>query len=206
MAALEKARELMAAYDISEADLSHTQETESATVHRDRSADPYKIKASLAGKVARFCRCRGWRGSASAGYTFGFAGLESDVAFASWLLDTLADFVQRALRAHQNQRRSLGFACPRIVSASFVMGCAERIGERLRELSPPDDPTAPTGNAVVLSRKALIAQAMDDAGIRLRKHRSNRRVDLSAFGAGRSAGNAARFDKPVASGGTRRLT
>src|SRR6476659_3483857 len=68
MAALAKAQELMAAYDISEAELGHTVETEAAIVHKDDRDDPYKIKTYLASAVAKFTRCRGWRGSEAAGY------------------------------------------------------------------------------------------------------------------------------------------
>jgi hypothetical protein len=144
MAALAKAQELMSAYDISEAELGLTQESESAVVHEDINADPYKIKAGLVSAVARFTRCQGWRGG---GYAYGFAGLEGDVAFATWLLDMLAAFVLRELKAHHAQGRAQGMRCPRIVSSSFVMGCAARIGERLRELTPLA-PVAATGNVI----------------------------------------------------------
>ena len=204
MAALVKAQELMSAYDISEAELGLTQESESAVVHEDINADPYKIKASLVSAVARFTRCQGWRGG---GYAYGFSGLESDVAFATWLLDMLAAFVLRELKAHQAQRRAQGMRCPRIVSSSFVMGCAARIGERLRELTPLA-PVAATGNALTVSRNALIDEAMKKAGIKLRNTWSRgRRVHGASYGAGQAAGNAARFDMPVsAGGGALRLT
>ena len=127
MAALAKAQDLMSAYDISEAELGLTQES-GPVVHEDINADPYKIKAGLVSAVARFTRCQGWCGG---GYAYGFAGLESDVAFTTWLLDMLAAFVLRELKAYQAQRRVQSMRCPRIVSSSFVMGCAARIGERL---------------------------------------------------------------------------
>ena len=135
------------------------------------------------------------------------SGLESDVAFATWLLDMLAAFVLRELKAHQAQRRAQGMRCPRIVSSSFVMGCAARIGERLRELTPLA-PVAATGNALTVSRNALIDEAMKKAGIKLRNTWSRgRRVHGASYGAGQAAGNAARFDKPVsAGGGALRLT
>lgn len=208
MAALAKAQELMAAYDISEAELGHTTETESALIHKDATDDPYKIKAYLAQSVAKFTRCKGWRGNTYTNYSIAFAGLESDVAFAQWLLDTLARFVLRELKAHQAKRRALGMACPRIVSASFVMGCATRIGERLKELTPVE-PIAATGNALTISRQALIRKAMADAGIVLRAAQNRRRhVDGASYGAGVNAGNNARFDRPVSgsNAGPLRLT
>ena len=203
MAALAKTQELMAAYDIDEAELGRARRRP-AVVHEYINADSYKIKAGLVSAVARFTRCQGWRGG---GYAYGFAGLESDVAFATWLLDMLAAFVLRELKAHQAQRRAQGMRCPRIVSSSFVMGCAARIGERLRELTPLA-PVAATGNALTVSRNALIDEAMKKAGIKLRNTWSRgRRVHGASYDAGQAAGNAASFDMPVsAGGGALRLT
>jgi hypothetical protein len=198
MTALEKAQELMAAYDISEADLGVTTETEAATIHKEMVEDPYRIKKQLGGTVGRFCRCKSWTSSQ---YPVGFAGLESDLEFAKWLLDTLSKFVLRELKNHQALRRSQGLKCPRIVSSSFVMGCVNRIAERLKQLTPVA-PAAATGNALTISRNALIADAMKKNGIVLGKGRSTpRRADMASYYAGQAAGNSARFDRPVGSGG-----
>ena len=169
MAALAKARELMAAYDISEAELGNTQEQESATIHYEDKTDPYQIKKFLARSVARFTRCKGWQGNNSTSYSMAFCGLESDVIFATWLLDTLQRFVMRELKNHQDARRAKGLKCPRIIGASFVLGCANRISERLKELTPEEPATVGNGNALVVSRNALITEAMAKAGIRLKK-------------------------------------
>ncbi|MFI4971106.1 MAG: DUF2786 domain-containing protein [Hyphomicrobiales bacterium] len=202
MAALAKAQELMATYDISEADLGHTVETESATIHKCDVNDPYQIKRYLSAGVAKFTRCRSWRGRS---YGVAFCGLESDVAFATWLLDTLQGFVMRALKEHQAERKAKGLSNPRIISSSFVLAFATRIYQRLSELAPKE-PLATAGNALVVSRNALITEAMAKAGISLKKARNtSRRVDGSAWSAGEAAGNSARFDRPVASGGSRLL-
>jgi hypothetical protein len=113
--------------------------------------------------------------------------------------------VLRELKAYQAQRRASRERSPRIVSTSFVMGCTARIGERL-EL-PPARVTA-TGNAMTVSRNALIDEAMKKAGIKLRNTWSRRRrVHGASYDAGQAAGNAARFDMPVsAGGGALRLT
>lgn len=207
MAALAKAQELMAAYDISEAELGAPSEAqEGATVFKTDSVDPYDIKRSLARAVGRFTRCKSWSGKA-AGYAVGFAGLESDTVFANWLLDTLQAYVMRALKDHQAERRSQGLSNPRIIGASFVRGCSERIGQRLNELADKAMPApGPAGTSLVVSRNALIAAAMKAAGINL--HKSKRRyvrTDGRAWNAGAAAGNGARFDRPVSSGGVLRI-
>ena len=198
MAAMVKARELMAAHDITESELQP--ETERADILRTGRADSYEIKRFLSVNVAKFTRCKTWLSRVD-GITF--CGLESDVAFASWLLDTLQAFVLRQLKAHQAARRAQGLTSSRHVSASFVFGCTKRINERLAELIPAE----PIGTGLVVSRNALITEAMAAAGILLRDARSRgRRINSAAFGAGQAAGNGATFGRPVSSGGPLRLT
>lgn len=165
MAALAKASELMAAYDISESELGNTVEHESATIHKRDREDMYQIFRRLAVPVGKFTHCKVWNGM---GYGLGICGLESDVIFANWLLETLQRFVLREVRKHQAERRSQGLKCPRIVAVSFVVGCVERIAQRLRELTPIE----PTGQGLVVSRNALIQEAMKAAGLTLQDRKS----------------------------------
>ena len=65
MAALAKARELMAAYEISESELEVNQEQERATIYKSDRNDPYRIRQWLALAVAYFTRCTTWRGTSA---------------------------------------------------------------------------------------------------------------------------------------------
>lgn len=195
MAALDKARELMAAYEINESDV--LPETERARIHATGKDDPYSIKSRLAMGVAGFTRCRVWK-NARNGITF--CGLDSDVEFATWLLETLATFVHRELKAFRAKMKREGNPTPRIVSSSFVHGCAGRIYARLQELTPAEQ----TGRGLVVSRNALIDAAMADAGIRIGKASKSRpRIDSRAYAAGRAAGDHASFGRPVSGEGGR---
>jgi hypothetical protein len=93
LAALTKARAMMDAYAISESELALTKE-EKAILRREPpgTKDPHRIKWLLCGTVARFCGCRVWRTPHERILTF--CGLRPDCSFATWLLDTLAAFVQ----------------------------------------------------------------------------------------------------------------
>jgi hypothetical protein len=201
MAALAKARELMAAYEISESELEVNQEQERATIYKSDRNDPYRIRQWLALAVAYFTRCTTWRGT-SAGYAIAFCGIESDVIFATWLLETLQNFVLREVKHHLATRRAAGKDNPRIVSVSFVAGCCNRINQRLKALTPSEPVTASEFNAPVISRNALIAKAMADAGIELQRgSRYRPRVDGAALAAGNAAGNGAQFNRPVSADG-----
>jgi hypothetical protein len=204
MAALAKARELMATYEIDENELNVAQEQEKATVHKGAFSDPYEIKNGLCTAVAKFTRCRGWDGSRKK-YGISFCGLESDVIFATWLLETLQRFIMRALREFQKQRIVKGIPNSNHTSASFVVGCTNRIAEKLRELTP-EEPKVVTGNSLTVSRKALIEAELARNGIILSKrHASRRQIDQKSALAGFTAGNHARFDRPVEAGGQLKL-
>jgi Protein of unknown function (DUF2786) len=202
MAALAKARELMATYEIDENELNVNQEQEKAHIYKSDLSDPYEIKFGLAVPVGKFTRCRVWNGKLH-NYGISYCGLESDVIFAEWLLNTLQRFVMRALREFQATRNKESIANSRFTSASFVIGCVQRIAEKLKELTPVE----PIGAGLVVSRKALIDAELAKHGIVLHKAgKHNRDIDQNSAMAGHKAGNSARFDRPINQGGQLRLT
>lgn len=191
MAALAKARELMATYEIDENEIS-TLDQEQATIFKTAAQDPYSIKFNLAKFVGRFTRCRAWAGNDK---IVTFAGLESDVIFATWLLDTLQRFVMRALREYQKDRAVKRLANNNLTSTSFVAGCTSRICEKLKELAPK-----------IETKNAIVEAHLAKNGIVLAKRRaSHRDFHEGSLRVGWDAGNHARFDKPVNQGGVRRL-
>ena len=193
MAALAKARELMATYEIDEKELDAF-EQENATYHKTPINDPYEIKECIYTAVGKFCRCKGVNGRKK-NYGISFAGLESDVIFATWLLDTLQRFIMRALRDFQKQRAVRHIPNSNYTSASFVNGCATRIREKLEELTPK----------IEAKNKALIEAELAKNGVVLRNYTLKMPSDPKSTMAGYKAGNSARFDRPVGQGGIRRL-
>jgi hypothetical protein len=96
MAFLAKARELMATYEIGEHELATA---DKAKIHKTDMADPYDIKKNLSVNVGKFTSCKAFRDKE----VMCFAGKESDILFATWLLDTLQRFVMRELRRYQKE-------------------------------------------------------------------------------------------------------
>lgn len=192
MAALSKARELMATYEIDEKELQEF-DREKTTTFKTENRDPYEIKRNLCVNVGKFTRCKAYRDREN---VINFAGKESDIIFASWLLDTLQMFVMRELRAYQKKlitEKGIGHS-NNLTSASFVAGCAHRINEKLKELAPLD--WAKTQELIV-----------SELGMQLTKSRGrSRNISEKDAAAGFKAGEHARFDRPVEAGGTvRRL-
>ena len=99
-AALDKARALMDAYEITDAELQLTKaETAILRSEPPGSRDPHNIKRGMASAVARFCDCKVWRSNTG----LVFCGLQSDAQFATWLLDNLTQFVQAEMVRHLTQ-------------------------------------------------------------------------------------------------------
>lgn len=202
MSALEKAREMMDAYEVTAADVEL--KGESAQVFASMARDPHKVRASLAMAIARFCDCKCWKSSDGA---IKFCGLESDADLAGWLLETLARFVERELVAHLTVTGAAKGA-RRLIISGFTLGCCNRINQRLGEMVTRSQAAASTnGRALVVAKGALVAAKMAELGLNLRSRRSRgRRVDPSAYSAGRAAGDRASFGRPVAgAGGQRRI-
>jgi uncharacterized protein YoaH (UPF0181 family) len=191
MAALAKARELMATYEIDEKELQEF-DREKTTTFKTENRDPYEIKRNLCVNVGKFTRCKAYRDREN---VINFAGKESDIVFASWLLDTLQMFVMRELRAYQKKlitEKGIGHS-NNLTSASFVAGCADRINEKLKELAPLD--WAKTQELIV-----------SELGMQLTKSRGrSRNISEKDAAAGFKAGEHARFDRPVGSDGKGRL-
>jgi len=205
LAALDKARAMMDAYEVTEADLQLTK-AEAAVLRSEPagSRDPHNIKWYLCSAVADFCDCKAWR-ARNGGLVF--CGLQSDAQFATWLLDSLAGFVQAELTRHL-----MGNLAPkgerRFVINGFVVGCTGRISTRLAELTARSKVVASSNSrALVITKTAAIKATMDKAGIKLRSSRSSSvRLDGNSYRAGQSAGDRASFGRPVSgAAGTLRL-
>jgi Protein of unknown function (DUF2786) len=198
LAALDKARALMDAYEVTEADLQLTKE-ETAVLRSEppNSLDPHNIKFHLMGAVAEFCSCQTWQWRKREGKAVTFCGLPSDAQLATWLLDTLATFVQVELANHlmntlppRGERRS--------VIRGFVDGCCERISDRLRALHAQSAAAATSNRReLVVIKSAAIDAKMEEWGIHVSGLCLGGQTDSGSYKAGATAGNRANFGRPV---------
>ena len=188
LAALGMFNKLMAdneitAEELKAADRETIEQEEKTADDRDR------IRQSLVGGVSAFCQCMGWRGGLD---TILFLGLKSDVIFAHWLLDTLADFVRRGLVDYLQQTWRPGVASVRrLESTAFVMGCCETLTTRLHELAATRDAS------IAKSKSALVRAKMQELGIKLENRGRMHRLDPNALDAGAARGAEAQFAKPI---------
>jgi uncharacterized protein DUF2786 len=202
MSALDKASAMMDAYDISDEEVRLTKE-EAAILHADPPdlKDPHGIKWRLTYHVGIFCSVQIYRSRHETGLKC--IGMPSDVQFAMWLLDTLADFVYGELYSHL-----LGCCAPnnerRVIIRSFVEACCKRISDRLAELVERSE-VARTSNGkdLVVVKDAAIKTFMKEHDIKIRTCSGYvpLNVNASAAAAGRSAGDRASFGRPVSGAG-----
>lgn len=198
LSALDKASAMMDAYDISDQELQVAKD-EAAMLHADPPdlKDPHGIKWRLCYGVSEFCGVKIFRSRRQTGLQC--IGMPSDVQFAMWLLDNLADFVFAELYSHL-----IGCLAPqserRIIIRSFTAACCDRITDRLLELVERSK-TARTSNGreLVVIKDAAIKAFMKEQGIRLRmcSGYAPSNVDAAAQAAGRAAGDRATFGRPV---------
>jgi len=198
LAAISKAAAMRDAYVVTDEELALTKE-ETAILHKDAPdlADPHGIKWRLTHGAAKFCGVQIFRTRRQTGLKA--IGMPSDVQFAMWLLDHLADFVFAQLMeylitdcAPSTERRT--------IIRSFIEGCTDRINDRLLELIERSNTTqSSNGRALVVVKDAAIKALMKNLGIRLRtcSGYSSANVNQSARAAGSAAGERATVGRPV---------
>jgi hypothetical protein len=197
--ALDKAAALQDAFDITDDDVK-TARDEAAMLLADSPEtlkDPHGIKWRLSYGVRAFCCVEIYRTRRETGLRY--IGMPSDVQFAMWLLDTLADFVFAELYAHL-----IGCLAPkserRIIIRSFTEACCERINDRLLALVKRSEAARTSnGRELAVVKDTAIKAFMKEHDIRLRicSGYSPSAVDADAQAAGRAAGDRATFGKPM---------
>jgi Protein of unknown function (DUF2786) len=197
-AALVKAQALRDAHEITDDELRLTK-AEAAVLRSEPedSLDPHNIKWFLMGAVADFCNCRAWQTRRRDTKQVEFCGLQSDAQLATWLLDTLTQFVQAELARHlmdtlppKGERRR--------VIRGFVQGCCDRIGHRLRALCAQSAAAATSnGRELVLVKNAAVTAKMEECDIRVRGGCLGGQTNDAGYDAGQAAGDRASFGRPV---------
>jgi hypothetical protein len=202
LSALDKASAMMDSYEISDEELQLAKD-ETAMLYADPPdlKDPHNIKWRLSYAVGEFCGVQIYRACHETGLKC--IGAPSDVQFAMWLLDSLADFVFTELYSHL-----IGCLAPRserrVIMRSFTEACCERISDRLLALVERSKAARTSnGRELVVVKDAAIRAFMKQHDIHLRTccGYSSSNTNTAAQTAGRAAGDRASFGRPVTGAG-----
>jgi hypothetical protein len=166
MAALDKAAAMQDAYEISDDELQEAKE-EAAMLHSEPpdTTDPHRIKWQLCYGVRQFCGVEIYRTVRENGLRF--IGMPSDVQFAQWLLDNLADYI-----FEETYKHLIGCLAPkserRVIIRSFTQAACQRINQRLTELvKRSEQARTSNGRELVVVKNAAIKAFMAENDIHL---------------------------------------
>lgn len=202
MSALSMAQTMMDAYDVTEADLQDTKADSAIHETMKDMRDPHHIRTYLTVAISNFTNVRAYKHEyRSQKFKYNFIGLQSDVDFAVWLTETLTMFTQNELKKYiwGNDYTSLPPNEKRPIIVGFVMGCCNRINDRLNELIEKSEArNNVNSNALMVIKDQLIERKMNELGLKLRDSRTRTsRTNHNAYDAGRAAGDRASFGRPM---------
>lgn len=196
--ALALAKRLMNENDLDTSDLE--MKGEGVTVETRVVTDFDKIRYHLCKPVGDFCHCATWREGRGSD-TINYCGLESETVFAHWLLDMLGDFVLFSLESYRIRMKLRRLT--RLERQAFIIGCSNRIAQRLCDLTPRPQPGR--GRDLIVLRSQLIDTHMRSLDLRLREPFKLYSLDAKLYAAGEEAGDRAQFNRPVEGMHERRL-
>jgi len=199
-----KARELMDRYRLSMSDVEIADEPViQAEVDRP-NAKRYAAVDYCGHGIDAYCGVRSWMRRKSGKTVRVYLGLKPDVEMARYLYEAIAGAIRVELGVYQRQA---GYR-DRDETASFQLGMATRINQRLLEMARELEPVAKTasGTALVVVRNAVVNAAYDALGLKFRGSYSGMSSrSSSARDAGRAAGNRVNLSRPINNANTRRL-
>ncbi|MCK9361779.1 DUF2786 domain-containing protein [Patescibacteria group bacterium] len=186
LAAAFKARELLEKYQV---DMGASALAEEGVERLRKLASAmdqkWSISRTLAPAIAKFTQTKCWGGGG--GTEVNFLGIRSDVEFAGWLAESLANYVI----GKATEFAFISSGKPWEIE-SFVAGALKRLTERLRGHES-------VANALVPVKNELIEKEFAKLGINLQRgySRSYSATDAAAFAAGQAVGDRASFGRPV---------
>jgi hypothetical protein len=211
MAAAEKAHELVEKYqlDLGAEELKKEGFKQNHIKMADRTQ--FTFARRIMWGIDDFCEVKTW--TMLGGELFVIFGLTSDVEFGSYLVESLTTFALAGADLHVAAERKMAIALgaplesheSRETRRSYLIGCANRINSRLREMARERRQRSAKpgsyGALVNIDKPVMLREEMERLGIRLRSGSGlTGASDRGAFTAGSAHGSKATFGRPIAGG------
>lgn len=199
IAALAAAQKLMEKHGICDADLLRTDFARDMHMEvkdqKQKQIHPcYRFCASY---IEVFCGIRAWQSyDLHRKKTLKIFGYNGDVEMASYLFDIIKGAMDRGWKEfiRDNPKKS---ASRHTEYWSFMIGMAERINEKLKEMM---EQGTSTGTDLILKKNELVQQGLENLlpDLRLKSTKSKgMRADFAAYGKGQQAGDRVNLQRPL---------
>jgi Protein of unknown function (DUF2786) len=164
--------------------------------------DPHNIRWQIGWVVGKFCGCKAWAHRLTRRKHIKFCGAPADVELAVWMLEHLTDFVSDQLVRHLMTSIAPRKEHRRVIK-EFIIGCVDRIGERVSELCAQSEAVRTSnGRELVVIKSAAIDAKIKELGLHFGGGSCGGvNEDSAAYSAGRAAGDGATFGRPMSGAG-----
>ncbi len=156
----------------------------------------HEVDSMLGVAIGNFCDVKPWRN----GGTLYTLGLEADVELANFIRERMKATMEYEWFIYKEYVHE--GPIERGVRKSFMLGFADRVTARMKEVKATTAHYNRDSKALVVRKEGLIAAELERRGINLgsaRRGRGTTAFDESAYASGQASGNAANIGRGVAS-------
>lgn len=193
LAAAKKVGELLSEHDLEMDDIGVRAESADASKQIMRAADDFA--GSICVGIASLCDLVVWK---SGHGEFSFFGTEHDLALGCYLYEVCAEAMDIDWAKYMEVH---GYSMKK--RASFRMGFAGRITERLREIKAERKAAQmkmSSATDLVVLKDQLVKAEFNKLGIKLHKGAKKTIADMNAYTHGRAAGDRLNLNNPIGDG------
>lgn len=213
MAAFKIAQKLMLEHGVTEADIM---ENNSAAkdflreVLRDGRKNLHECDIYCAMSIAEFCDVKVWqskeyRGNIKTGVVLNYFGYSADVETAKYIREIVFRAMEWEWAKYSNSLTNVGHK--RSIRKSFLVGMANRINQRLRDLKSETRASGGT-SLIILKNQMVTEEYVRQVNIHLKKGAATKITikDSGAYVAGQNAGNRVSLSRAETKTGARQIT
>ena len=212
MAALKIAQKLMSEHGVTEADILANNDVAKdflRAVVNDGRKNLHEVDLYCVATIAEFCDVKVWRskeysGNIKTGVKLNFFGYSADVETVKYIREVLFRAMEWEWSVYSNSLSDVGHK--RTIRKSFLVGMANRINTRLRELKAETRASGGT-SLIILKNQMVTEEYQRQVNIHLVKSAGAKIIiqDGAAYRAGQGAGNRVSLGRAETSQGSRQI-
>ena len=213
MAAMRIAQKLMDEHGVTEADIMANNSAAKDFLRetmRDGRKNLHEVDLYCVATIAEFCDVKVWQskeysGNIKTGVNVNYFGYTSDVETAKFIREVIFRAMEWEWAKYSNSLTNVGHK--RTIRKSFLVGMANRINSRLRELKAETRASGGT-SLIILKNQMVTEEYQRQVNIHLKKGSGTKITikDSGAYAAGQNAGNRVSLSRAHTKTGARQIT